>query len=107
MPRNAYAELRRRQGLNSREECRVCGTSYTDGERIGRPIRPLDTANALRYSAWRVFYTRPTVPGWYDTRFSCIEPVVLRLWWDGVRFTLADGRPVAMPTFMGWRGLEV
>lgn len=107
IPRSYYAEARRRQGLTTRDECRVCGTSFCDGERIGRPIRPLDTRGALRYSAWRVYYTRPTVPGWYETRFQDIEPIRITLWWDGCRFTLRDGQPVAMETFMGWRGVEV
>lgn len=106
MPRSHYAEARKRQSLNTREQCRVCGANFCDGERIGPRIYPIDTRPAMRYSAWRVYYTRPIVPGWYETRFSCIEPTILRLWWDGLRFTLADGRPVAMSTFMGWRGVE-
>jgi hypothetical protein len=105
IPRNVYAETRARQGLNTRVECRVCGTSYSDGERIGPRIYPIDTHCGLRYSPWRVYYTRPVVPGWYETRFYDIEPKVLKLWWDGSRFTLADGRPIAMETFMGWRGV--
>lgn len=107
MPYSYYAEARRREGLNSREQCRVCGTNYTDGERIGRPIRPLDTPTHLRYSVWQLHYTRPTVAGWYHTRFRDIEPTVLKLWWNGLEFTLADGRAIAMETFMGWRGVEV
>lgn len=107
IPRSYYAEARKREGLNTRVQCRACGANYCEGELIGPRVRPIDTRPAVRYSPWRVYYTRPPVPGWYETRFSDIEPVVLQLWWDGVRFTLADGRPVAMLTFMGWRGVWV
>lgn len=107
IPYSYYAAARKREGLTTRDECRACGTSYCEGERIGRPVRPIDTRGALRYSAWKVYYTRPVVRGWYHCRFSCIEPTVLTLWWDGLQFTLADGRPIQMDTFMGWRGVEV
>lgn len=85
----------------------MCGTNYCEGERIGHPARPIDTRGAIRYSAWKMHYTRPVVCGWYHTRFRCIEPQVLTLWWDGLRFTLGDGRAVAMDTFMSWRGVEL
>lgn len=107
IPRSYYAEARRREGLTARVECRRCGTSYCDGERIGLRIRPIDTRGAIRYSAWKVYYTRPVAAGWYHTRFRSTEPTTITLWWDGLRFTTASGQPVQMDEFMGWRGVEV
>lgn len=107
IPYSYYAAERLQRGLNSRDECRVCGTNYCQGERIGRPVRPLDTRGAIRYSAWKVYYTRPTVAGWYHCRFYDIEPAFITLWWDGLQFTVRDGTPIEMKTFMGWRGVEV
>lgn len=107
MPFSYYAQALRKEGRPVRESCRRCGSNFVEGERVGFTAYPIGTPHSVRWSAWKVHYTRPVIVGVYEARFSCIEPQRIQLQWDGTRFLDLQGRPVAMATFLGWRGVEL
>lgn len=100
--------------LDKREarRCSNCGEMYWVGE--GNPatpmypalrMRPIDTVSDFGVvSPWMLPRFRPVLPGWYDCRFTHLEPERVRLWWNGYRFTV-NGRCVDMRGFLSFRGV--
>ena len=84
--------------------CRRCGTVHSsyDGSRISPVMDPLERGRRL--SPWMLGWTRPLIPGTYECRFRCIEPVTIYLYWNGKRFTF-NNEAVRMRTFLTWRGI--
>lgn len=95
--------------------CRRCGdVSFVNEGNVRRVypalhMYPVDTkhdhGSDYPLSIWMLPWTRPVRQGFYDCRFRHTEPNVIRLWWNGVSFTTADGQRVSMTQFLTWRGL--
>jgi hypothetical protein len=90
-----------------RAPCEKCGSNHVIHEgRVEainpRPL-PADHDDARVAMPWRARDTRPIDKGFYECRFTEIEPRMIYLWWNGEHFSHADQR-VAMRTFIAWRG---
>lgn len=68
-------------------------------------LRPIDTPRG-QVTPWHLPNERPVDVGWYECRFQQHEPAVLRLWWNGYRFTV-NGSAISMRGFMSFRGASV
>lgn len=90
--------------------CRRCGEVYfcNDGEpRKMYPalsMYPADTDGVV--SKWMPTHTRPVREGLYEARFRNIEPAVVLVVWNGVRFVVPfTGERIQMREFLTWRGV--
>lgn len=100
---------RQRMETPQAERCRKCGAVHSilrgSASIISPVMAPIDAAG--RVSPWMLPWTRPVARGWYECRFTDVEPRVLRLWWNGLYFVSMDtwsGKRIRMQTFLSWRG---
>lgn len=101
-PETLYSKrMWKEKGVNTPVRCKHCGRPHVRGEPISPEMLPL--GHGVKLSPWYPHMYRPHLQGYYNCRFRSIEPQVVQLWWDGVRFT-HGGRKVRMGDFLGYQG---